>query len=406
MVKLAKKVSERIVVLFVISAMAIAGVFMTNMNAAHAESSYTNANTSQTAKDVLTYINKFRASKGLKPVKYSITMSRVSNDWSRKMATDKIFEHNPQAFTDARYPKGWTTGGEIIAARWDYSGEQLVNQWINSPGHNAIMSNPNATHVGIGIAYGQGPQTQDGKSVYRSYGTVNFFGYNNDLPALKSSNEVPLVRAGMASIWSALGSYYSGVGYPLGNEVGIKGGAYQQFENGRIYWKDSIGGRIILGAVAGKWYSLGAENSWMGYPTSNEILIKNGVFQTFEKGSIYWSERTGAQPVFGAVADKWYRIGAENSNLGYPTTSEIVINGGVYQQFQNGKIYWSEKTGAYPMFGAINNSWTAWGAEKSSLGYPTSAEYVSNGKVWQNFQNGKISWTEREGTAIVMTALI
>jgi len=38
-------------------------------------------------------------------------------------------------------------------------------------------------------------------------------------------------------------------------------------------------------------------------------------------------------------------MGAE-SELGYPTSGEVKIARGVYQQFQRGRIYWSAAEGA------------------------------------------------------------
>jgi D-alanyl-D-alanine carboxypeptidase len=89
-------------------------------------------------------------------------------------ATDNIY-HNPDYVTGT--PDGYLRASEIIAARWDRSGQGLVNQWINSPGHNAIMSLPDMTTVGIGVAYTDGVAGVT-PNRYSMYGTANLFGYN------------------------------------------------------------------------------------------------------------------------------------------------------------------------------------------------------------------------------------
>ena len=59
--------------------------------------------------------------------------------------------HRPQYWT--AYPKHIRPGGENILQAWsDYSDEQLVQLWYDSPGHRANMLDPQAKSVGIGVA--------------------------------------------------------------------------------------------------------------------------------------------------------------------------------------------------------------------------------------------------------------
>ncbi|EMY33400.1 Allergen V5/Tpx-1 family protein [Arthrobacter crystallopoietes BAB-32] len=119
-------------------------------------------------------INNFRRSKGLKPVKFYVNAAKVAQDWSTRMANTGVFEHNPYYAKDARV-SGWSTAGEIIAARSDRVGQGLVDQWIKSKDHNDIMSDPDYTVVGVGIAF-----SDEAGGRFEMYGTANFFDYNPD----------------------------------------------------------------------------------------------------------------------------------------------------------------------------------------------------------------------------------
>ena len=129
-------------------------------------------------------------------------------------------------------------------------------------------------------------------------------------------------------------------------------------------------------------------------------MKNNGSYQQFQIGKIYWSPSTGAHSVSGAIGDKWLQNGAEHALIGYPTSGEVrgLKNNGSYQQFQIGKIYWSPSTGAHSVSGGIGDYWKTNGAEKGTLGYPVGAEKSDgNGRMYQEFEGGKIYWTTARG---------
>lgn len=126
--------------------------------------------------DVFNGINTFRASKGLPPVMFNVPLSGISQKWSEEMAATDYFRHNPNYTGGA--PAGYTNASEIIAARNDRIGQELVNQWINSPGHNAVMSDARYTTMGIGVAFTDKTTPQDLSATrYGMYGTANLFRY-------------------------------------------------------------------------------------------------------------------------------------------------------------------------------------------------------------------------------------
>lgn len=358
----------------------------------------TNVNNPSQVMEAFTKLNDFRKSKGLRPVSYNTNIEAVSKDWTVYMADRNHFEHNPTYSRDSRTPKGWTRAGEIIAYNYTGSATGLINQWINSPSHNAIMSTASYTHVGIGLA-----KASNG----RFYGTINFFTYPNTPPGHQTSPGGGFVTKG------AIGTKYNSVrnilGNPTSNEKALRGGAFQQFQNGSIHWSKPTGAHYTKrgSAIQKKWGAQKYENGSLGYPTSDERTgLKNGgAFQQFQGGSVHWSSKSGAHITKkgGAIQNVWGKQKWENGYLGYPTSDELTFrfkSNAVYQNFQGGMVIWSSATKAHPLKGAIQNTWKAQGWERSRLGLPTSGEYQSGGKTWQNFQGGKVSWTSREGTRI------
>lgn len=154
---------------------------------------------------------------------------------------------------------------------------------------------------------------------------------------------------------------------------------------------------IVYGAIRAKWDSLGAEEGFLGSPTTDELSTAcgGGRFNHFQGGSIYWTPATGAHEVHGAIRGKWAGLGWECGFLGFPLTDETTTPDGIgrYNHFQNGSIYWTPATGAHEVHGIIRNKWASLGWERSSLGYPTSDEEVwfGSGRV-SHFQHGSIYW--------------
>ncbi len=65
-----------------------------------------------------------------------------------------------------------------------------------------------------------------------------------------------------------------------------------------------------------------------------------GWFRHFTGGSIYWHPDTGAHAVYGLIYEKWASLGWENSWLGYPRSDEQPSGKGRISWFQNGAIDW------------------------------------------------------------------
>ncbi|SDC06079.1 Peptidoglycan/xylan/chitin deacetylase, PgdA/CDA1 family, partial [Raineyella antarctica] len=93
------------------------------------------------------------------------------------------------------------------------------------------------------------------------------------------------------------------------------------------------------------------ENSFLGYPTVDQGcgLAQGGCYQHFQHGSIYWTASTGAHFVRGGIRDYWAASGWENGRYGYPKTDELCRTGTggtlCRQDFQGGTIKWRSGIG-------------------------------------------------------------
>ncbi|MBG6216622.1 uncharacterized protein with LGFP repeats [Arthrobacter sp. CAN_A6] len=207
--------------------------------------------------------------------------------------------------------------------------------------------------------------------------------------------------------YRAAGAESSILGYPTNREIcGIKdGGCYQSFQNGEIFWSAASGAHLSRGGgIRLAYRAAGAENGILGYPTNTEIcgIRDGGCYQSFQRGEILWSPKTG--PVItrnGGIRNTYRTQGAENGALGYPTNTEIcgIRDGGCYQSFQNGEILWSPRTEAHSTItGPIRTTYRAQGAENGALGYPTKTQTcTTNTQCTQPFQNGTLTWTPTNG---------
>jgi uncharacterized protein with LGFP repeats len=95
----------------------------------------------------------------------------------------------------------------------------------------------------------------------------------------------------------------------------------------------------------------------------------------------------------GAIAAKWHALGGMDGEFGSPLTVERPGEGPTrYVLFAHGSIYWSPRTDAAPISGAIRDAWAALGYERSPLGLPTSGEIREPEWIVQNFQHGTLNF--------------
>jgi uncharacterized protein with LGFP repeats len=235
--------------------------------------------------------------------------------------------------------------------------------------------------------------------------------FQNGGIAFSPASGAHIVKGGIQGVWQKFGAQDGKMGYPTSEEIpGYKGGVYQSYQGGAIYWTPTTGAHMSTGGIRAVWQSFAAEYGKMGYPTTDEIsgLVNGGVYQSYQGGAIYYSPATGAHMSTGGIRSVWGQYGYERGKMGYPTTDEISLNnGGVYQGYQGGAIYYSPATGAHMSTGGIRSAWGRFGYERGKMGYPTSDEIggLVNGGVYQRYQGGAIYWSSGSGAHISTGAI-
>lgn len=108
----------------------------------------------QFEQQVVELTNQERAKHGLAPLKELKELSQVAREKSRDMAVNGYFDHQSPTYGspfDMMKSFGITyrTAGENIA-KGQRTPQEVVNAWMNSPGHRANILNANFTHIGVG----------------------------------------------------------------------------------------------------------------------------------------------------------------------------------------------------------------------------------------------------------------
>jgi len=263
---------------------------------------------------------------------------------------------------------------------------------------------PNAASLAAGYGIGDGCST---------YGNRNFYNYFTDWFGSTTS------PVSAAIVWKF--GYSGGASGLLGEQIGTQAcglrneGCWQAYANGAIYASRDNPPRYILnGAIRTLWSVLGYEHpvgTSLGYPSTdtNTGLRDGGSWQGFENAAIYSSPGTGTFVIKnGPVRTEWARLGYEYlaSGLGYPlnSTDAALRDGGAWQQFERGAIYYSPVGGARVLeFGPIRDRWISQGYEGGPLGYPTGSLVRNGATAWQSFEGGAL-YQDAAGVITVVPA--
>jgi uncharacterized protein with LGFP repeats len=208
--------------------------------------------------------------------------------------------------------------------------------------------------------------------------------------------------------WTGMGAQGGVLGYPTSDELPAPDGVgvYQTYQGGLVYSAPRTGAREVHGAIEDKWTALGGLSGWVGAPVSDELVLpdRTGRASVFASGAaIYSSPAAGTHEVHGWIRDLYSSLNGEQSFLGYPTSDETPVPGtsAVVSTFQGGHIYSSAATGAREVHGAILERYLQLGGPASALGLPTSNEYSVPGGRASDFQHGRIVCNTTTGAITV-----
>ena len=104
----------------------------------------------------------------------------------------------------------------------------------------------------------------------------------------------------------------------------------------------------VASPISQKYASLGGQNGFLGKPTGPESTCPDGVgsYRHYEHGSIYFHPSTAAHEVHGLIEQRWSQLGWEQSYLGYPMSDEMDLydGSGRVSKFQGGELVWRSAT--------------------------------------------------------------
>lgn len=158
----------------------------------------------------------------------------------------------------------------------------------------------------------------------------------------------------------------------------------------------------VHGAIAST-YERPEVKAVLGPATAAETQSASGIkYQDYEGGRIYWSENLPAVALADGGIHSFYKNnGGPDSKYGQPMTGEMSYQYGRYAKTYNrasGAWYWltwSPDTGVVPVLttGGIGQYWER---NISRLGNPLSPEVCSaeNGACSQTFARGTVTWSD------------
>ncbi len=115
------------------------------------------------AQAVFAQVNQERAKAGLSALKLDSSLSRMALDKAKDMATNKYFDHTSPTYGSPfdmmkTYGISYTYAGENIAMG-QRNAQEVMKDWMNSPGHRQNILGKN--YDTIGVAYYNGYWVQE-----------------------------------------------------------------------------------------------------------------------------------------------------------------------------------------------------------------------------------------------------
>lgn len=225
--------------------------------------------------------------------------------------------------------------------------------------------------------------------------------YQNGAIYYSASTGAHEVHGDVQRSFLALGGSYSLLGLPTSDESPVTGGVGNTFQSGVVLWSPTTGAHAVYGAIFGQYEALGGPDGILRLPTTEEVDVADGRGVSFQGGRILWSRPTGAHEVHGRILEKYVAMRADSGLLKLPLSDETAAGPGRSSTFEAGSIYWSNETGAQEVHGAIRDKWLDAGGPTSLLGLPSTDEGDEPGGRSNSFVNGRVYWSPLTGAHLL-----
>ena len=103
---------------------------------------------------LLNTMNGVRQSHGLAPLRIDFRLVRAARSHSADMMRRQYFAHGSVAHRAVRAGARGPVFGEDLAWASGLTAQWVVDHWLSSPSHRAILLRPGFRRVGIGISFG------------------------------------------------------------------------------------------------------------------------------------------------------------------------------------------------------------------------------------------------------------
>jgi uncharacterized protein YkwD len=109
---------------------------------------------STTEASLLQTMNSVRTSRGLPPLRLDVRLLRAARGHSADMMHRQYFAHGAVAARVLAQRARGPVYGEDLAWGTGVTAQWVVDKWLASPRHRAVMLRPGFRRIGIGIAIG------------------------------------------------------------------------------------------------------------------------------------------------------------------------------------------------------------------------------------------------------------
>lgn len=155
-------------------------------------------------------------------------------------------------------------------------------------------------------------------------------------------------------------------------------------------------------AIMAAWEQAGGDTSTLGARKGDVYPVGDGFALDFDGGKMFFSEATGARYLYGPILDKYESLGGPaDSDMGFPTINEVPGLAGpdsrvsTFSASDNPVIFWTPEHGAFVVRGALNVAWDELGSSGGDLGVPVGDETYDGEVASQKFSGGEVSWNRQ-----------
>ena len=230
-----------------------------------------------------------------------------------------------------------------------------------------------------------------------------------------------VVRGAINAAWDKLGSSGGALGVPIGDETYDGELATQTFSGGKISWNrltkafttvpPNLAGQLTglqvpvdpTAEINMAWRAAGGAAGPLGAKQGDQTPVgTGGLVQNFNGGKVFFSPATGANAVETDILTKYEALGGPGGDLGFPIANEtdgsLKPASRVSEFSANDKpvIFWTPEHGAFVVRGAIRAAWGKLLGATGKLGAPVGDQTVDKDDVTQKFTGGQITWNPEE----------